>query len=69
MVREAIILQVPWICAKTPCPVKDSNRDEWTALEREKGQDRLIPKDLRGLKKMVCLYLFILLLSLMVLAT
>lgn len=58
-VREAITVNVPWISGKTPCPVKDHNRDVWTALEREKGEDRIIPKDIEDLKKLASVsYLF-----------
>lgn len=52
LTREAIIVIVPWLPGKTPCPVKDANRDEWTAIEREKGEDRILPKDIDELKKL-----------------
>lgn len=60
VVRDAITIRAPWISRKSPCPVKDANRNEWTALEREKGEDRMVPKDIEELKKMVSVFLFVL---------
>lgn len=56
--REAIAVKVPWISGKTSCPVKDRNRDVWTALEREKGEDHIIAKDIEDLKKLASVTIF-----------
>ncbi|KAF7986944.1 hypothetical protein HWV62_12757 [Athelia sp. TMB] len=52
-VRDAIVIKTPWIASKTSCPVRDANRDEWTAIEREKGEDRIVPADLEELRKLI----------------
>lgn len=42
----------PWVSVPQPCPVKSSNRDSWTAEEREKAQNRVVATDLNHLQEL-----------------
>lgn len=53
-VVDAFTVQAPWVSTVKPCPVKHANRDEWTEVERQKADDRVVAKSLEHLQQLVC---------------
>lgn len=50
---DAVTVTAPWVSGCTPCPVTSANRDQWTEMERQKAEDRVVATDLENLQKLV----------------
>lgn len=50
---DAVTVTAPWVSERTPIPVGKANRNEWTEVERQKAENRVVAADLDDLQKLV----------------
>jgi hypothetical protein len=55
-------IQAPFSIKKTPCPVTDENRVQWTATERQQAASAVEANTLDELQTLVCIILRIMVL-------